>query len=81
MNNCKSSELKVSSSVERSFWQSYIDLLLKDGIPEKTLKWYVNWANQFARFLKEKSLEQCAAKDVNYFLNHLKEKKYRNMAD
>ncbi|ODS32868.1 MAG: hypothetical protein SCARUB_01974 [Candidatus Scalindua rubra] len=73
--DCRPNECKSLSSRERSFWPSYIYLLLNNGIPEKSLKWYVNWATQFARFLKEKSLEQCAAKDVNCFLNHLREKK------
>jgi hypothetical protein len=58
-------ERRYISSSDRYFWDCYINVLLKKGIPEKQLKWYVNWITQFTRFLNQKPLEQCTAKDVN----------------
>ncbi len=66
-------ERKCVSSSDRYFWDCYINVLLKNGIPEKKLKWYVNWITQFTRFMNMKSLELCAVKDVNCFLNKLRE--------
>ncbi len=64
---------KCASSSGRNFWSYYINVLLNNGIPEKKSKWYVNWITQFARFMDQKPLEQCTAKDVNCFLGKLRE--------
>ena len=66
-------ERRYVSSSDRYFWDCYINVLLKNGIPEKKFKWYVNWITQFTRFMNLKPLEQCTAKDVNCFLNKLRE--------
>ncbi|MFQ5688155.1 MAG: phage integrase N-terminal SAM-like domain-containing protein [Candidatus Scalindua sp.] len=66
-------ERKHVSSSDRNFWSYYINVLIKNGIPEKKLKWYVNWITQFTRFMNQKPLEQCTAKDVNCFLNKHRE--------
>jgi integron integrase len=69
----KCNERKCVPSNDRNFWSYYIDVLLKNGIPEKKLKWYVNWITQFTRFMNQKPLEQCTVKDVNCFLSKLRD--------
>ena len=71
----KQHERKCVSSSDKKFWTCYINVLLKNGIPEKNFKWYVNWITQFTRFMMAKPLELCTVKDVNCFLNSLREKK------
>lgn len=66
-------ERKCVSSSDRNFWSYYVNVLLKNGISEKKLKWYVNWVTQFTRFMNMKPLEQCTVKDINCFLNKLSE--------
>ncbi len=61
-------------SGNEDFRTEYLNLALKNGIPEKTARWYVNWARQFEYFLKDIPLDKCAANDVTEFLDHLSDK-------
>jgi len=71
--NYKSDEVESVSSENKDFWSAYRDVVLKDGIPEKIIKWYINWTKQFAHFMRGKHLRQCTAADVKSFLNHIRE--------
>jgi len=71
--NHRFDELKGVSSGKEDFWSSYLNVALREGVRKKTVKWYINWATQFARSMEGKPLDQCTAKDVNGFLNHLRD--------
>ena len=34
------------------FWAAYYDAAVASGLPEKTAKWYMNWAQKFAISIK-----------------------------
>jgi hypothetical protein len=71
--NYRSGEFKGVSFGKKDFWSSYLNVVLRDGVGEKTVKWHINWVTQLARFVQGKPLHQCTAKDVNGFLNRLKD--------
>lgn len=56
---------------KKDFWQSYRASVLKQGIPETQAKWYVTWAESFAKFQKGVPLKARSAKQVKAFLSNL----------
>ncbi|UCE07714.1 MAG: site-specific integrase [bacterium] len=70
--NYRFDKFKGVSLGKKDFWSSYLNLALREGVRKKTVKWYINWATQFAHSMKGKPLDQCTAEDVNGFLNHLR---------
>ena len=48
-----------------TFWAAHYDAGLASGLPEKTAKWYVNWAQKFAISIKGKRLRSRSVKDIN----------------
>ncbi len=60
-----------SFSVEQGFLEEYQRFVLERGINEKTAKWFTNWIKQFARYLKNVPLHDCAEADVKGFLDQL----------
>ena len=63
VNNALSASLNV--------WSSFQNLLRKKGIQGKSAQWYINWVQQFARYVKGKSLRACTLQDVTLFLDYL----------
>ena len=64
----KCNECKCVPSNDGIFWSHYINILLKNDIPEKKSKWYINWIVQFSCFMNMEYLELCTVctvKDVN----------------
>ncbi|MEW6602424.1 MAG: integron integrase [Nitrospirota bacterium] len=59
----------VSSS--QDVWSSFRNLLEKKRMHRKNVQWYVNWVQQFARYVKGKRLGTCTLEDVTSFIEHL----------
>jgi integron integrase len=50
------------------FWDSYRDVAVEAGIPERNADWYVRWAEKFAKSIKNKPLRKRGASDIENFL-------------
>ncbi len=58
----------------KDFWRVYRDIVIKTGVPVDKAKWYVRWAEKFAKSLKGKPLKVRSQQDVEAFLDDLKVK-------
>jgi hypothetical protein len=43
---------RVDDGVAGNFWHDYLTLVMSQGIPEAKARWYVKWAEQFARSVR-----------------------------
>jgi hypothetical protein len=50
------------------FWLSYRDAVMASGIAEKTAKWYVRWAQEFAVSIKGKPLRSRSGETLAMFV-------------
>jgi len=53
------------------FWSDYAVVLDKQGIQKYTIKWYVKWAEDFAKSLKGRPLPNRTAGEVKVYLDNL----------
>jgi integron integrase len=53
------------------FWDSYRNVVVEAGIPERNADWYVRWAEKFAKSIKNKPLRKRGASDIDNFLSEL----------
>ncbi|MBI5741158.1 MAG: integron integrase [Nitrospirae bacterium] len=58
-------------SVAGDFWTDYSKLVIKSGVLQKNVKWHIHWLQEFADFIKGKSLRACAVEDARRFLAYL----------
>ncbi|MDH4230942.1 MAG: phage integrase N-terminal SAM-like domain-containing protein [Nitrospirota bacterium] len=54
-----------------NFWHDYLILVMSDGIPEAKARWYVKWAEQFARSVRSVPLRNRSAEHVSNYLQDL----------
>lgn len=54
-----------------AFWQSYQDVAISQKISAKYLKWYLSWAQQFAKSARGVPLKARQAEHVKAFLSNL----------
>ncbi|WP_020674494.1 integron integrase [Geopsychrobacter electrodiphilus] len=54
------------------FWQSYENCLIKNGIKSQHIRWYVNWCQQFVKFIGKRPLLECQPEHVSAFLDNLR---------
>ncbi len=52
-------------------WGEYLGALERCAIPEEKRRWFVRWAERFARFLGDRPLESAERPDVEAFLTSL----------
>ena len=55
----------------KHFWDSYRNVVVEAGIPDKNADWYVRWAEKFAKSMKNKPLRNRGASDIDNFLSEL----------
>ena len=60
-----------SASTNSNFWQSYFNLAVNSGVPEKIAGWYINWIKQLSKYLKSIPLNKCTESDAKNFLADL----------
>jgi hypothetical protein len=58
-----------------NFWHDYLTLVISKGIPEANARWYVKWAERFARSLRQIPLRQRNAGQVRNYLHELSQSK------
>jgi len=63
-----SGDVNERSGVNSDFWRSYKKVVKESGVPENRLRWYVNWSQQFARFLPDLPLAARQRSHVTAFL-------------
>jgi len=63
-----------NAASSQDIWTAFRNLLQKKNIQGKNARWYVNWAQQFARYMRDKSLCACTLEDVSSFLEHMEGK-------
>jgi len=54
------------------FWRGYADCCRKAGVPDERVRWYLRWAERFARAVRGVPLRERATEDVKRFLEDLK---------
>lgn len=54
------------------FWGGFLECVLKNGVSEEHARWYVNWANKFARSIRGVPLRERSIDDVRKYLDNLK---------
>src|SRR4030042_3706500 len=64
-------DFRDSSKERKVFWEAYRGGAEENGVRPDRSPFYVNWANDFANFLPEKSLEDRSRKDIETFLADL----------
>ncbi len=64
-------EVAEISNENPTFWSSFSQTLIKNGIPRDKVRWYLNWALQFERETKGRLLVDRSAADVAAFLARL----------
>jgi len=62
-----------SSKERKVFWEAYRACAEENGVRPDRSPFYVNWANDFANFLPEKSLEDRSTEDVETFRHFLRQ--------
>ena len=67
----KTMDFHNSSKESRVLWEAYRACAKENGVRTDRSPFYVNWANDFANFLPEKSLEDRSRKDIEAFLADL----------
>lgn len=58
-----------------NFWHDYLTLVISKGIPDTNARWYVKWAERFARSLRQLPLRQRNAGHVRNYLYELSQSK------
>jgi len=54
------------------FWGKYADSVRKAGVPDEQVKWFLRWAERFARAVRGVPIRQRSVEDVRSFLDDLK---------
>ena len=54
------------------FWGDFADCVRREGIPEGQIRWFLRWAERFARSLRGIPLRDRSIEDVRRFLDDLK---------
>jgi integron integrase len=54
-----------------NFWHNYLTLVISQGIPEAKARWYVKWAEQFARSVRAVPLRYRTAEHICKYLRDL----------
>lgn len=62
---------RVDKGGTGSFWQDYLAVVISEGVPEAKARWYVKWAEQFARSVHALPLRNRTPEDVGNYLRHL----------
>jgi len=55
----------------KGFWDSYCQVVVESGVPEKNAEWYVRWGQKFAESIKGKALRQRSVSEIEQFLVEL----------
>lgn len=61
----------VDERPARNFWHDYLTIVMSQGVPEAKARWYVRWAEQFARSVRALPLRHRTAGHVATFLRQL----------
>jgi len=59
------------TSLNAQFWLKYENCLIKNRIKSHYIRWYVNWCEQFVKFIGELPLSACQPQHVSAFLDNL----------
>ena len=59
------------TSGREKFWSDYAVVVDSQGVPKYTIKWYVKWAEDFAKSLKGRPLPNRTAVEVKAYLENL----------
>jgi integron integrase len=62
---------RVDEGAAGNFWHDYLPLVMAQGIPEAKARWYVKWAEQFARSVRALPLRNRTAEHVGNYLRDL----------
>lgn len=69
---------KVNNKIRRpgtggidKFWSDYAVVVERQGVPKYTIKWYVKWAEDFAKSLRGRPLPNRTAGEVKAYLENL----------
>lgn len=54
------------------FWSGFLDCAIKNGVKPDHARWYVEWANRFAKAVQGVPLRDRCVEDVRVFLDDLK---------
>jgi len=61
------------TTLNAQFWQNYESCLIKNRIHPQHIRWYVNWCEQFVRFIGSLPLSGCKPEHVSAFLDNLRD--------
>lgn len=61
------------TALDSQFWSSYENCLVKHHISPQQFRWYVNWCQQFIRFIGSLPLSECRPEHVSAFLENLRD--------
>ena len=59
------------SNKVNGFWDSYCQVVVESGVPEKNAEWYVRWGQKFAKSIQGKALRQRSVSEIEQFLVEL----------
>jgi integron integrase len=62
---------RVDDGTAGNFWHDYLTLVVSQGIPETKARWYVKWAERFARSMRALPLRNRTAEHVCNYLRDL----------
>jgi integron integrase len=63
-----SGDVNERNAVDSDFWRSFGEIVNDSGVPGHRVRWYVNWTQQFARFLPDLPLADRQQSHVTAFL-------------
>ncbi len=55
------------------FWHEYENCLIKIGVQPDQIRWYVNWCQQFSKFIGRLPVTDCKPEHVTVFLDTLRD--------
>lgn len=73
--NVNSNPGKFRGSGLNKFWSDYAAVVASQGVAVSRIKWYVKWAEDFARSIRGVPLPERTAEDVRKFLDNLAKSK------
>jgi integron integrase len=62
---------RVDEGTAGNFWHDYLTVVVSRGVPEAKARWYVKWAEQFARSVRGLPLRNRTAEHVGNYLRDL----------
>ncbi|MEW5754866.1 MAG: integron integrase [Pseudomonadota bacterium] len=63
--------MEHDKSKAQRFWDRYIEYLMKQGVKEKSLRWYVKWVEQYIAAFPDKRLVRHTQEEVSEYLTNL----------